>query len=536
MPAAKARSVIVRDAGYAGGVGSAGAGGLPLFGTLVPLGRGRSSADGGPQPGIATRLVNLQAQPLPALGLLLLALWPHGAWMARRLTDGSDEPWGVLAIVTVLAMVSRDARRLVMPRSAVLMASALLALASTVVLAWLPPLVAAGMGLLALALFLAGALPQRAGAALTTLVLLALPIIASLQFYLGYPLRVATAQAAAPLLALFGIAAQPAGAALVWRDITVLIDAPCAGIGMLWVGSFTAALLSYLADAPARRTALNALAAAAIVFAANVLRNVLLFFPEAGLLPAPAWAHAAVGLAAFAAAVAAIVRITQIPGPAIAPRSVSNTPAPTAVRVLVVGACLAAAAVPVLAQMLRETTAPAHSAARASARAAIEWPTRFRGQPLTQLALTPVDARFAARFPGVIARFAAGREQIVLRHVFHATRQLHPAADCFRAAGYSVEAPRASTADDGSRYACFVAQRGEGAAAERLRVCERIVRAEGDVGAEARAGAESPSPVNAAAGPSATTEWTDVSAWYWAALRGGGPWWAITVITPLDDR
>jgi hypothetical protein len=234
--------------------------------------------------------------------------------------------------------------------------------------------------------------------------------------------------------------------------------------------------------------------------------------------------------------VAAIIRITQIPGPAIAPRSVSNTPAPTVVRVLVVGACLAAAAVPVLAQMLRDTTAPAHSSARASARAAIEWPTRFRGQPLTQLALTPVDARFAARFPGVIARFAAGREQIVLRHVFHATRQLHPAADCFRAAGYSVEAPRASTADDGSRYACFVAHRGEGAAAERLRVCERIVRAEGDVGAEARAGAESRSPVNAAAGPSATTEWTDVSAWYWAALRGGGPWWAITVITPLDDR
>ena len=125
MPTAKARSVIVRNAGDAG---SAGAGGLPLFGTLVPLGRGRGSADDEPQSGIATRLASLPAQPLAALGLLLLALWPHGAWMARRLTDGSDEPWGVLAIVAVLALVARDARRLVMPPIAVQAASALLAL------------------------------------------------------------------------------------------------------------------------------------------------------------------------------------------------------------------------------------------------------------------------------------------------------------------------------------------------------------------------------------------------------------------------
>jgi exosortase/archaeosortase family protein len=515
-----------------------------LYGALVPLGAAGATARAVSCAQMSSRLAGLQTHPLAALGLLLLALWPHGVWMARRLTDGSDEPWGALAIVTVLALVSRDGRRLVLPPPALLLASALLALASTVALAWLPPLAAAGVGLLALALFLAGALPQRAGAALTTLVLLALPIIASLQFYLGYPLRVATAQAAAPLLALFGIAVQPAGAALVWRDVTVLIDAPCAGIGMLWVGSYTAALLSYLADAPARRTLLNGLAAAAIVFAANVLRNVLLFLPEAGLLPAPAWAHAAVGLAAFALAVAAIVRITQIPGPAIVPRPVTNMPVPVGVRVLVVGACLAAAGVPVLAQVLRDDTASAHSAARASARAAIEWPTHFRGQPLTQLALTPVDARFAARFPGVIARFSTGREQIVLRHVVHATRQLHPAADCFRAAGYAVDAPRASTADDGSRYACFTAHRGDGAAQQRLRVCERIERAEGRLAVGERARDASASVVaptansamDAATAPAAATAWTDVSAWYWAALRGGGPWWAVTVITPLDDR
>jgi exosortase/archaeosortase family protein len=520
----KARRLVVSDPRV---TSAAARPGDPLFGTLVALARpavamSAARARNAPRRRTAALMARLRRHPVAAMGLLLLALWPHAGWMARRLTDGSDEPWGVLAMVTVLALVARDARRLVLPSAPVLLASALLALGSGVALAWLPPLVAAAVGLLALALFLAHALPQRAGAALTTLVLLSLPIIASLQFYLGYPLRAATAQAAALLLAPLGIDAQPAGAALVSGQVTVLIDAPCAGIGMLWVGSYTAALLSYLADAPARRALLNALAAAAIVFAANVLRNVALFFPEAGLLPLPAWTHAAVGLAVFAVALIAIFRVTQISGRPIDRRPVPKTPASARMRALYVGACLVAAVAPVLPLDRGGNAAKAHAGAL---RPAIAWPTHFRGQPLTQLALTPVDARFASRFPGAIARFAVGREQIVLRHVFQATRQLHPAVDCFRAAGYAVEAPRASTADDGTRYACFVASREggrDGGRVERLRVCERITRA----GAEAAANADT----------SRDTEWTDVSAWYWAALRGGGPWWAMTVITPIDER
>jgi hypothetical protein len=28
--------------------------------------------------------------------------------------------------------------------------------------------------------------------------------------------------------------------------------------------------------------------------------------------------------------------------------------------------------------------------------------------------------------------------------------------------------------------------------------------------------------------------WTDTSAWFWASQYGGGPWWAITVVTPIE--
>lgn len=137
--------------------------------------------------------------------------------------------------------------------------------------------------------------------------LLALPIVAPLQFCFGHPLRLATAHAAAPLLALAGFEVVARGAAFEYAGRTILVDPTCAGIGMLWVGSFTAALLSYLTGASARRALANGLFAAAAVFAANVLRNALLFFPESGLLRAPAWAHDAIGLAAFAAAIAPVV-------------------------------------------------------------------------------------------------------------------------------------------------------------------------------------------------------------------------------------
>jgi len=113
------------------------------------------------------------------------------------------------------------------------------------------------------------------------------------------------------LLALAGVDAAAAGAALVWNGQTILVDPPCAGIGMLWVGAWTAALLSYLNGASARRTFVNGCFAAAIVFAANVLRNALLFFPESGLAPSSPGLHTTIGLAAFAAAVLPIVAFSH---------------------------------------------------------------------------------------------------------------------------------------------------------------------------------------------------------------------------------
>ena len=301
----------------------------PFMGALVPLratphpsrlanagqseGPGRSLLE---RPGKGARVgaggsLQRLARHVPAVSLLLaallLALWPHWRWMIRRLADGSDEPWGIVALATVAALVWRDRARLTLPSRSSLIGSAALALVAAGIEPFVPSLVAAAVAMLAVAVFLAGALPGRPAAPLVALLLLALPIIASLQFYFGYPLRLATAHAAAPLLALAGFDFVARGAAFEHAGRTILVDPPCAGIGMLWVGAYTAALLSHLTGASARRALANGLFAAAAVFAANVLRNALLFFPESGLLRAPGWAHDAIGLAAFAAAIVPVV-------------------------------------------------------------------------------------------------------------------------------------------------------------------------------------------------------------------------------------
>ena len=130
------------------------------------------------------------------------------------------------------------------------------------------------------------------------------------------------------------------------------------------------------------------------------------------------------------------------------------------------------------------------------------WSSTFEGKPLTQLPLKELEKTFAAGFPGRIMRFSDGEREIIVRWVTEATRMLHPSSDCFQGLGYTVKPLAAHRDQNGSLWASFAATKGD----ERLLVRERIISDSGET-------------------------WTDVSAWYWSALRheGSGSWWAITV-------
>ena len=115
--------------------------------------------------------------------------------------------------------------------------------------------------------------------------------------------------------------------------------------------------------------------------------------------------------------------------------------------------------------------------------------------------LTELEERFNAEFPGKIGRFTDGKREFIVRWVTEATRKLHPASDCFQGLGYSVKPLAVHRDETGSLWSSFAAGKGN----DRLRVYERIHSDSGQT-------------------------WTDVSSWYWAALRdGGGGWWAITI-------
>jgi exosortase/archaeosortase family protein len=173
-----------------------------------------------------------------------------------------------------------------------------------------PPLLAALLAALALAAHLVAWLPDRAPrAALAVLALLALPLIASLQFYLGYPLRAFTAQFSAWLLQSVGIAAERSGAAMTVAGQLVIVDAPCSGVQMAWLAYFaacTAAAFSGLRDALLlRRLPLVGL----LVLTGNVLRNTVLVALEARPQALAPWAHEAIGVVALAIVVALALRL-----------------------------------------------------------------------------------------------------------------------------------------------------------------------------------------------------------------------------------
>lgn len=158
--------------------------------------------------------------------------------------------------------------------------------------------------------------------------------------------------------------------------------------------------------------------------------------------------------------------------------------------------CLLAAFVPLLPK----------KSSRAEYAAFPGWPTHLSGQPLQSLPLTQGELRFEEEFPGRLGKFSDGQREIALRWIAEPTRLLHPATDCLKGAGYLVRPLPLSVDEAGQRWGCLEAKRQAGEIIQTIRVRERLY-------------------------DSAGHEWTDVSAWYWAALSGqtSGPWWAVTV-------
>lgn len=245
------------------------------------------------------------------IALPLLACWPVWQWMAQRATDGASDPWELLGLATALWFVRQ--RGSIRGREGVKLALPIgLVVVYAVSFHVLPPMLRAVIAVSALAAVISAAcFGRRMHFALWGLLLLSLPIIPSLNFYLGYPLRVLTGSAGAALLQMNGFAVAREGAMLVWNGSTIAVDAPCSGIKMLWTGCYLSCTLAAFQGLGAGRTALLGLLGFVVVVIANILRASALFLVEADIVALPKEWHELVGVAIFALTAIGIMGLAQ---------------------------------------------------------------------------------------------------------------------------------------------------------------------------------------------------------------------------------
>ena len=235
------------------------------------------------------------------LALLTVALWPTWWWMGQRMVDGSDDPLGILALGALALVLWTHRKQL---RTAPHLGLQAIALTGTVLTTalhnQLPDLLVALIGILSLAAGLLAFLPARVSSApVWGLSVLALPLLASLQFYAGFPLRVLTAEVSRWLLSL-GFIAERTGSSLVVDGQLIIVDAPCSGVQMVWLGYFTACAVALATQRSNRAFLLRLPIVGTLVLLGNVLRNTVLVAVQASGNHLPAWGHDAVGLVVLA--------------------------------------------------------------------------------------------------------------------------------------------------------------------------------------------------------------------------------------------
>ena len=241
-------------------------------------------------------------QSLLLAALVTAATWDAWRWYLARVAAAPDEAAALALTVAFLGAigVARMARP-TPPHPLPLVTVAIMLAAYAASHIFMPPIVRAALAIsVTLYCFHLAAFQQRPPIAFWGLVALALPVLPSLQFTLGYPMRVVSAALTVGLLQAHGLMVARQGTFLVWRDEMVQFDAPCSGVNMLWAGLLLTLMGCVLLRLGALKVMIAVILSVALAIACNVLRASSLFYVESGFVPqAPGWWHDGTGVAAF---------------------------------------------------------------------------------------------------------------------------------------------------------------------------------------------------------------------------------------------
>lgn len=455
--------------------------------------------------------------PMTAVALLI-GFWQVFEWFISRLSDGSDEPLGALALLS-LALLIRLKRQKGLANSR--FSSFYLTLSLTVLICYLAstyflsPLPRAALAVAALAAFTSSVFIPLS-LAQWCLALMSLPIIASLNFYLGFPLRAVVAKVSAALLALGGISARADGTLLNYQDKLVYVDAPCSGIKMLWFALFITFTLSSYLSLGRKATVLAAFLAFVASLFANALRVTSLFYIETGLLKLPqydeAFLHQGSGLIVFAALLLFCIWFCNRLKPGggetqtIVPDANSNSKNHSWQLLPIIALSIVSAILPLTPltpQAMAESKSNFKTVTDKELREVLVREVSIdETQHLDSIKLENRLRGFLEDFPGEIRVLTDGRRLFIVRRIEKPTRKLHPASDCYRGAGFKIDYRPMEIDSRGRTWGHFIANKDGARISVRERICDGI-----------------------------GNQWTGPSSWYWNALTGETkpPWWGITV-------
>lgn len=233
----------------------------------------------------------------------LVGYWHAWQWYFNRISTSLEEAIGLFAIflfVTLWATYHISQRKVIFkfplwPIVFFLVTYSLLFLFSV------PPIIRAAVAFLTMFMIIYWAsFGKHPPVSFWALIALSLPVVPSLQFYLGFPARIISASLTVPILQMNGVPVSRSGTNLVWQGQLLQFDAPCSGVTMLWAGFLISFFISMVYRFSLLKTLVATVITCLLVLIGNVLRACSLFYLEMGAISQEEpWMHEGIGVAAF---------------------------------------------------------------------------------------------------------------------------------------------------------------------------------------------------------------------------------------------
>ncbi len=212
--------------------------------------------------------------PLVLCLLVAAAFWDSWRWYGVRVSATPEEALSlVLAVAFLFALALPRLKTGGRLHQVPLAPIVVLFLAYAVAAFFLPPIVRAAVAVLTvlLTLYLA-VFGRQPPLGFYGLVVLALPVLPSLQFVLGYPMRLVAATLTVGLLNLQGMSVVRQGTYVMQNGEMAQFDAPCSGVTALWALLLLSFMISTVRHADVVATVRAAVIATGLAVAGNVLR------------------------------------------------------------------------------------------------------------------------------------------------------------------------------------------------------------------------------------------------------------------------